>query len=140
MYIFHLVRGGTREHQAKLLETPLHLQLAKSFIKGKAKNQLNYLKYLNKYHKFLDKQITSIGHSIIKIRTASSVEEVMGFEGSISASYWYALKLILKVPFEKRITYGAKDIVNSSLNYGYAFLYGKVQHSLVYAGLNLNIL
>ena len=126
-------------HQAKLLGTPLHLQLAKSFIKGKAKNQLNYLKYLNKYHKFLDKQINSIEHSIIKIKTANSVEEVMGFEGSISASYWYALKLILKVPFEKRITYGAKDIVNSSLNYGYAFLYGKVQHSLVYAGLNLNI-
>jgi len=39
----------------------------------------------------------------------------------------------------KRITFGARDIVNSSLNYAYAFLYGKVQHSLVYAGLNLNI-
>ena len=125
--------------QAKLLNTPTHLELAKAFIRGKAKNQLNYLKYLNKYHKLLDKQINSIEISIVKIKTAQSVSQVMGYEGSISASYWDGIKLTLEVPFKKRITFGAKDIVNSSLNYGYAFLYGKVQHSLVHAGLSLNI-
>lgn len=125
--------------QAKILNTSLHLELAKAFIRGKAKNQLNYIKYLNKYHKLMQKQIDSIESSIVKMKTASSVNELMGYEGSISATYWSALKLILEVPFTKRITYGAKDIVNSSLNYGYAFLYGKVQHSLVHAGLNLNI-
>ncbi len=36
--------------QAKLLNTPTHLELAKAFIRGKAKNQVNYLKYLNKGH------------------------------------------------------------------------------------------
>jgi CRISPR-associated endonuclease Cas1 len=125
--------------QARLLNTPKHLELAKAFIRGKAKNQLNYIKYLNKYHKLLGKQIHSIECNIPKVKTATSVDVLMGYEGSISASYWEALGLILEVPFKKRITYGAKDIVNSSLNYGYAFLYGKVQHSLVYAGLNLNI-
>jgi group II intron reverse transcriptase/maturase/CRISPR-associated endonuclease Cas1 len=125
--------------QARLLNTPTHLELAKGFIRGKAKNQLNYLKYLNKYHKLLDKQIDSLEISIVKMKSSTSVSELMGYEGSISASYWDAIKLILEVPFTKRITYGARDIVNSSLNYGYAFLYGKVQHSLVHAGLNLNI-
>jgi len=125
--------------QAKLLNTPLHLDLAKAFIRGKAKNQLNYIKYLNKYHKLLEKHIDSIEINIAKMKRVSTINELMGFEGSISASYWNAIKLILEVPFEKRITYGAKDIVNSSLNYGYAFLYGKVQHSLVHAGLSLNI-
>lgn len=125
--------------QAKLLNTPVHLELAKAFIRGKAKNQLNYIKYLNKYHKLLDKQADSIEINIAKIKSSKSVAELMGYEGSISATYWDAIKLILEVPFTKRITFGAKDIVNSSLNYGYAFLYGKVQHSLVHAGLNLNI-
>ncbi|MEA2091609.1 MAG: CRISPR-associated endonuclease Cas1, partial [Campylobacterota bacterium] len=125
--------------QAKLLGTPMHLSLAASFIKGKAKNQLNYLKYLNKYHKLLDKQIDSIEINIGKIKSIKTVPELMGHEGSISASYWEALKLVLEVPFERRITQGAKDTVNSSLNYAYAILYGKVQHSLVYAGLSLNI-
>jgi len=129
----------TVNKQAKLLNTPTHLALAKAFIRGKAKNQLNYLKYLNKYHKLLDKQIDSIEVNIAKMKSVASVDELMGYEGSISASYWDAIKLILEVPFTKRITLGAKDIVNSSLNYGYAFLYGKVQHSLVHAGLSLNI-
>ena len=125
--------------QAKLLDTPIHLELAKAFIRGKAKNQLNYIKYLNKYHKLLDRQADSVELSIVKMKTATTINELMGYEGSISASYWEAIKLILEVPFTKRITFGAKDIVNSSLNYGYAFLYGKVQHSLVHAGLSLNI-
>ena len=129
----------TIHKQAKLINTPLQLQLAKEFIRGKAKNQLNYLKYLNKYHKLLDKQISSIEKNIPKIKIASSVNELMGHEGSISASYWDALRLVLEVPFQKRITQGAKDIVNSSLNYAYAILYGKIQHTLVYAGLSLNI-
>jgi len=125
--------------QAKLLGTSTHLHLAKAFVQGKAKNQLNYLKYLNKYHKLLAKQIASIEENIIKIKSANSVGTLMGYEGSISANYWSAIKLILDAPFEKRITFGARDKVNSSLNYGYAFLYGKVQHSLVHAGLSLNI-
>lgn len=125
--------------QAKLLGTPTQLHLATSFIRAKAKNQLNYVKYLNKYHKFLDKQIDSMETSISKIKQAKAVSELMGYEGSISASYWEALRLVLEVPFQKRVTKGAKDIVNSSLNYAYAILYGKVQHSLVHAGLSLNI-
>lgn len=127
------------QKQSMLLNTPTQLALAKAFIKGKAKNQLNYLKYLNKYHHFLEQQIHTIELTLAKIKSAKSVDELMGYEGSISAIYWDGLKLILKVPFEKRITKGARDIVNSSLNYAYAFLYGKVQHSLVYAGLSLNI-
>lgn len=125
--------------QAKLLGTPTQLVLATSFIRAKAKNQLNYVKYLNKYHKFLDKEIDSMETSISKIKQAKAVSELMGYEGSISASYWEALRLVLEVPFQKRVTKGAKDIVNSSLNYAYAILYGKVQHSLVHAGLSLNI-
>ena len=125
--------------QASLIGTPKQLELAKAFIKGKAKNQLNYLKYLNKYHKLLDTQIDSIERNIVKSKIASSVEELMGFEGSISASYWEGIKLVLDVPFEGRITQGARDIVNSSLNYAYAILYGTVQHALVQAGLALNV-
>ena len=126
--------------QAKILDTPLQLYLATQFIKAKAKNQINYLKYLDKYHKLLDENILKIEVILSqKIKSAISVEQLMGYEGAISAIYWESLRLIIQVPFEKRVTFGAKDIVNSSLNYAYAILYGKVQHSLVHAGLSLNI-
>jgi group II intron reverse transcriptase/maturase/CRISPR-associated endonuclease Cas1 len=130
----------TIHKQAVVLNTPLQLQLAISFIKGKAKNQINYLKYLDKYHNLLDENITKM-ETILKlnIKKTQTIEQLMGYEGSISAIYWESLRIILEVPFEKRVTFGAKDIVNSSLNYAYAILYGKVQHSLVHAGLSLNI-
>jgi group II intron reverse transcriptase/maturase/CRISPR-associated endonuclease Cas1 len=125
--------------QAMILNTPKQLYLAKAFIKAKAKNQLNYIKYLNKYHSTLDNHIDSIESNIIKIKTAKSTNELMGVEGSISVMYWDAIRLIVDVEFEKRITYQAKDLLNSSLNYAYAILYGKVQEALVFAGLSLNI-
>lgn len=126
--------------QAKILDTPLQLYFATQFIKGKAKNQINYLKYLDKYHQLLEDNILKMETILaLKLKFAQSVEQLMGYEGSLSALYWEALRIVLEVPFEKRVTFGAKDIVNSSLNYGYAILYGKVQHSLVHAGLSLNI-
>ena len=126
--------------QAKILDTPLQLYLATQFIKGKAKNQINYLKYLDKYHQLLEDNIVKMETILtLKLKLAQSVEQLMGYEGSISSLYWESLRSILEVPFEKRVTFGAKDSVNSALNYGYAMLYGKVQHCLVHAGLSLNI-
>jgi len=125
--------------QSMLLNTPKQLMLAKAFILGKAKNQINYLKYMNKYHHLLDKQIKSMEQNFIKIKTASSVDVLMGIEGSLSASYWDGVRLVLDTPFEKRITHGARDRVNSSLNYAYAILYGEIQRALIQAGLSLNI-
>jgi len=127
------------QKQSSLLNTHLHIELAKAFVKGKAKNQLNYLKYLNKYHRLLGQEIESTEILLGKLKKSITVEELMGYEGSIAVSYWHGIEMVLEVPFPKRITYGAKDIVNSSLNYGYAFLYGEVQHALIQAGLNLNI-
>ena len=125
--------------QAMILNTPLQLTLAKESIKGKAKNQINYIKYLDKYHKILDTNISKMEKLLKLSKNATTINELMGYEGNISSLYWDSIKLILNMPFKKRITFGAKDIVNSSLNYGYAILYGKIQHSLVHAGLSLNI-
>jgi CRISPR-associated endonuclease Cas1 len=65
----------------------------------------------------------------------------MGHEGMIAILYWDALGLIVddKVDFRGRVTFGAKDVVNSALNYGYAILYGRVHYHAVRAGLSLHI-
>ncbi|MFW3342956.1 CRISPR-associated endonuclease Cas1 [Aliarcobacter butzleri] len=76
------------QKQSMVLNTTLHLYLAKSFIKGKAKNQINYLKYLNKYHKILDSNIKKMELTYKNIQKASTTSEVMGYEGSISVMYW----------------------------------------------------
>lgn len=114
------------------------LEIAKAFVLGKLKNQKNYLTYRNRYHKNLTNEIDSIKNTISKIKKAKSVEELMGLEGSSASAYWNAISKIMEIEF-RRITKGAKDRVNSALNYGYAILYGRVQYSLIKAGLNIYV-
>jgi group II intron reverse transcriptase/maturase/CRISPR-associated endonuclease Cas1 len=128
--------------QLNILQTPLQLKLAKSFIKGKVKNQINYLKYLNKYHNTIDKQIEAMEKQLnYMLLAATTPNELMGYEGQSAVNYWHALGMIVddKVDFTHRITYKATDIVNTSLNYGYAILYSRVQYHAVRAGLSLHI-
>ena len=125
--------------QALILNTPKQLELAKSFVIGKLKNQRNYIKYLNKYYKAFDKEIKLIDEIIKKTNKADNIESLRGFEGSGAVNYWKCVGKIADVENFERVTKGAKDLINSSLNYAYAILYGKVQYALVLAGVSLHI-
>lgn len=72
----------TAASQISLLKTKRPLRIAQQFIIGKLKNQINYLKYLDKYHKNLSCEIKTI-QDILKSRVpnAASVNELLGFEG-----------------------------------------------------------
>lgn len=116
--------------------------LAKEFIEGKAKNQINYLKYLDRYHDTLEQNITRMEHILRDMkRKAATSAEAMGYEGMMSALYWESLQKIVDPSwgFTARVTKGARDTVNSALNYAYAILYGKIQESLVRSGLSLYV-
>jgi len=120
----------------------VQMDLARAFIKGKSKNQLNYLKNLNRHHAMLDGEIDEMERRIkTKIRQAQTPNELMGYEGQIAQIYWQALAKLLetKVDFDGRVTQGAGDVVNAALNYGYAILYGRVHYHAVRAGLSLNV-
>lgn len=123
------------------LEPECALVLAKKFVHAKIKNQRNYLKYLDKHHNDASYHIGKIKAIEKKIATAGDKEMLMGLEGSASALYWDALSIISKehIDFGGRVTRGAKDPVNSALNYGYAILYTEVTRALVDAGLSLHI-
>lgn len=128
--------------QLELIERKKALGLAKKFIKGKSKNQLNYLKYLDRYHNELDDKILQIEEKIrVNIKKAKTTSQLMGYEGDISTIYWQSLVVILadKSDFKGRVNRGAKDLVNASLNYGYAILYARIQNALLKAGLALHI-
>jgi len=128
--------------QLELIQQNKSIILAKKFIQGKAKNQLNYLKYLDRYHNDVQKQIESMEQKIKNnLKNAKTISQLMGYEGEISSIYWQSLVIILqeKSNFRGRETKGAKDLVNASLNYGYAILYARVQNALLKAGLALHI-
>ncbi len=128
--------------QLELIQQNKSIILAKRFIQGKAKNQLNYLKYLDRYHNDVQEQIESMEQKIKNnLKNTKTISQLMGYEGEISSIYWQSLVKILKEKsnFKARETKGAKDLVNASLNYGYAILYARVQNALLKAGLALHI-
>lgn len=115
--------------------------MAAKFVKGKTKNQLNYLKYIDRYHNAVSDIIDAIERYIGKIASAKEIAQLMGVEGEIAALYWQAIATVLsdKYDFPGRVTQGASDVTNAALNYGYALLYSRVQHALHRAGLALHI-
>jgi len=127
--------------QMEVIRLGKSMEFAYEFIEGKAKNQINYLKYLDKYHKRFEKAITSMQTTLKNAKSATTANELMGYEGQISATYWAEISTIIDehYGFTSRVTQGARDTINSCLNYGYAILYGKVRYALVKAGLSLHV-
>lgn len=118
-----------------LQDTTKRLMLAKAFTKAKAKNQINLIRYKNKYFVQMQSLIKQMKERAKMIDGAKSVDALLGIEGSISALYWDAIGNIINEPYFKREP-GAKDLLNSTFNYGYAILYNAVQKAVIKAGLS----
>jgi len=130
--------------------------LAKLFVEGKIKNQINLIKYYRKYKnrkefEFSEQCIENIARMQALLKKLSKMENgntleylrprIMNIEGQAAACYWSLIKLLLAkdVFFEGRKRRGAVDLVNSLLNYGYGILYSQVYQTIIFAGLNPNI-
>ena len=126
--------------------------LALSIITGKIKNQLSLVKYFHKYHKNhypnLQAKLNAIDEGITafkewkrqaKLVSPDFKEKLLGHEAQIAIRYWDYIRELISddnVGFEHREHQGAKDLVNSMLNYGYAILYVRVMQALLAARLN----
>lgn len=142
----------TRRAQLRAYDDERGLVLAKCFVEGKLRNQVNVLKYFAKYRKGTDHQVFEE-----ICRLAAKIEEglrelaglkgkriddmrgqVMSVEGRAGNHYWEGIKLLTgdRIVFPGREHRGATDPVNSLLNYGYGMLYQQVETALILAGLD----
>lgn len=125
--------------------------LAQKILYGKIKNQLNLVKYFNKYHAKTIATLSqcandTIGRMMVygaQIKAATPChnyrESLMAIESQAAVAYWAYIRELLKddgVEFEQREHQGATDLFNSMLNYGYALLYARVWQALLLAKLN----
>ncbi len=154
--------GTVRTRRAQLMAytNGLGLHLALAFSMAKLQNQANLLKYHAKYRKqnapevyeSLRDAAIAIEDGISELTTIQQYPEVqrgeygledlraevMGIEGNAASRYWGAFGTLLseKYAFPGRMGRGARDPVNSLLNYGYGVLYTQVERALVLAGLD----
>jgi len=151
---------ATRRAQLEAYNNLRGLRLVLAFSMGKLQNQSNLLKYMGKYRKEsnpplyeeLQRCSAEVLDSLIElerikgypeyrdgsVKISDLRAELMGHEGRGARHYWNAVKQVLpeKYAFKKRIGRGARDPINSCLNYGYGILYGQIERALVLAGLD----
>jgi len=152
--------AATRRAQLDAYRALSGLRFALSISIGKLQNQSNFLKYIAKYRKDIDlslfeelrlrsDEILDSILEIAKIREYPEFQEgivsvddfrfeIMGAEGRAAQRYWGAIQLVLprKYLFPGRKGRGARDPINSALNYGYGILYAQCERALVLAGLD----
>jgi len=134
------------------METKLGNEIASAIVTGKIRNQLNLVKFyarsrkrdrnfmtrVKEFNKEVKRSVINIKNMVHDGDNRKFREKLMLLEGRIAASYWSIITLLLKnrVKFPGRKRKGAKDLVNSLLNYAYAILYGKVWKSVIVTGMN----
>jgi CRISPR-associated protein Cas1 len=138
--------------QLKAFENGKAHILAKAFVLGKIRNQINLAKYYNKYRKGRDEDFTAIFGERVNsmeslVKEAKSLHEkdleilrgkLFSIEGRASSCYWELVEKMLNddVEFEGRVRKGATDLVNALLNYGYGILYSRIWEAILKAGMN----
>ena len=126
--------------------------LSKAFTIGKLSNQANLLKYMAKYRKGRDRELyLAVQDVAIELRVladevarleASNVDELrprlLNLEGRGADMYWEAIRWLLRggLSWQGREHRGARDPINSALNYGYGILYSQIEGAILLAGLD----
>jgi CRISPR-associated protein Cas1 len=147
------LRGSLAMSQIQTLnEGRKAFMIARRFVEGKIRNQVNLMKYYHKYRKHVDRDFTRRFTEYLDV-TDRILEELhiaeygedlsqsrgrlMSIEGRAATPYWALFGLVIgsRAQFPGRERRGATDLVNSLLNYGYAILQSRVYLAILKAGL-----
>ncbi len=149
--VWHSKLGSTSLIRKKQLEASLGkegLKAVKIWITDKINNEAEYLKKLKKHR---TQQIDYLNEKIARLEELSGkvaeleanavsdvAEQIRGLEGTAGRLFYEALSHLLPkaYQFNGRSSRPAKDPFNAFLNYAFGMLYGKVEKSLILAGLD----
>lgn len=142
----------TRREQLLSAADDRGVVLGKAFALGKIQNQRNTIRYFARYRKVTDKEmyalmddaskrLEALAQSLIDLEAEQidAVREVLlSIEGRSAAIYWDTMKAMIggDIDWPGREGRGARDPLNSALNYGYGILYGQVERAIILAGLD----
>ncbi len=142
--------------QIRTYETDKALELVKRMISGKARSQMNLVKFYLRARKKVDPEFAEKAGKNLEIMDKTLRElqriqfenpysvardKIFSAEARISARYWACMRMVVPsdLGFERRDRHNARDLVNNMLNYGYGILYQRVWQAVLKAGLNPHI-
>lgn len=101
------------------------LPIAREFVSAAADNMLRNLRYYTNRDKDCSQQIERIEAIEESVGDADSIDELMGMEGNIRATYYSALNTILDLdtPFERRVRRPPDNPINALISFGNSLMY-----------------
>jgi CRISPR-associated protein Cas1 len=118
-----------KQYEYNSLEIPKHL------IKNKISNQLYLLTSLREKTLFIKQNVENLKSHLNQIDKAEDLTSLLGIEGSASRIFfgnWYA-----DMPWKGRRPRAKVDIINSTLDIGYTYLFNLVESMLNLYGFDL---
>ena len=115
------------------------LAWAKSIVEAKIKNSLAFLLSMSDMYSYSADEISGMTHSLRCVMRASSIDEVMGFEGNAAKCYFRCYAKLFSASgfsFEGRNSRPPKDPVNALLSYGYSFMHRSIVGAIERHGLH----
>lgn len=149
--VWHSKLGSTTRIRKMQLEASLNktgLKWVKEWIGAKMQNQADFITDLKKHRPamkdFLDEKIERIEALIISLsqlkaeNIAEVADTIRGLEGTAGRMYFETVSHVLpeNYRFDGRSSRPAKDSYNTFLNYAYGMLYGKIEKTLIIAGID----
>ncbi len=157
--VWHTKLGSTTRIRKRQLETSLNadgLRWIRTWLLAKLDNQAGFVRGLKKHRPqhtdFLDDKLTRLDALSLSISTlvgtaagggpavcvADVADTLRGLEGTAGRLYFETLSYVLPrdYQFNGRSSRPAQDAFNAFLNYAYGMLYGKVEKTLMLAGLD----
>lgn len=112
---------------------------SKLVVEAKLQNSLAFLLSMRDVYGFSDEELLGIRHSLKHIDAASSVEELLGFEGNAAKCYFSCYSKLFSdcdLSFKGRSSRPPKDEVNALLSYGYSILHRGIVGAIERHGLH----
>ena len=154
--VWHAKLGSTTKIRKRQLEAsigPDGLRWTRTWLLAKLDNQTGFIRGLKKHRvqhtDYLDDKLTRLEALSLSISTlaagggsvtcvADIADTLRGLEGTAGRLYFETLSYVLpkEYQFSGRSSRPAQDAFNAFLNYAYGMLYGKVEKTLIVAGLD----
>lgn len=112
---------------------------AQLVIEAKLRNSLSLLESFFDLYTFSGEDFNGIKHSLKLVSKTTSIDELLGFEGSAAKCYFSCYSKLfsdLGFSFEGRSSRPPKDPVNALLSYGYSVLHRNIIGAIERHGLN----
>lgn len=123
-----------------LSDGDFYFKLAQNIVSAKIHNQLVLLRRYNRTMKLekVQELINYIANTQKNVKYTSDNNELLGYEGLASRTYFSALGMLTDKPFQftKRTKQPPRDPFNAMLSMGYSILFNEILSSVLTAGLH----